>query len=203
MRGALLFWRSRHISGALAALTSCNLIGLAFVNARIERAGSEAGIPWVLFLPLLSASLIGLSLASSTVDLDRAAFRRLHWYRLAQILTLGVPAIILVAAVGSQLSDSPSGAYSAARNLFGLTGLALISGRLLGERLSWMPPMLWCMASAALGDPRSTLPAWDWLVRPDENYQASLIAWLLGCLGLVLGCLGPTYTRLRTTASGG
>lgn len=193
-----LFARSRTVVPSLATIVVVNLGGLALTTAQIERPGSESGIPWVMFLPYLSACVIGLSMGSPLDEFDRMAARPLWPLRLAQIVVLVAPAMALVVLVASSLEGAIT-QFSAARNLVGLVGLSLITGRLAGSRLSWVPGLLLCITAATLGDPRSTLPAWDWLVRTDSDYQAAVVAWALGFVGLMAGLAGTREFRWTST----
>lgn len=179
------FVTSRRLLPTTAVLVLIQAAAVLIGTAEFRRTeDSSHGTPWMIFVPLLSAALIGMSLRSPLDRFDRLAVRRLAGWRLAQFTIL-----FTVAAVGTvQLTadlTGPATTTAGLRNLIGFTGLALLTAGLAGGHLSWLPPVTWALTAATLGDPRNTGPAWDWPVRPDNDFDAFALACTLGTLGAI------------------
>src|SRR5919198_437552 len=195
MTGLRLFIRSRRLIATAAALVIVNASGVAIGTAELRvTEHSDVAFPWLLFLPLASACLVGLSLRSPLHDFDVTAARALPRWRLTQIAALALPTALAVITLAGQLPGAHS-TVAALRNLIGLLGLALLSGRFIAGRLAWLTPSIWLFAATTLGDPRSTLPPWDWPVRYDNDYGAFLVAALLCVAGLVAAASGTKEPR--------
>ena len=179
MIGLRLYLRSRHVLPAFAVVIGVNVAGVAIGSAEFHPTEDSAfGIPWLLFLPVVPAVAATLSLRSPTDTIDRVAARPLAGWRSAHLLVTIVPAIPGTILLNSVLAG-PFGVMSGVRNLIGFTGLALLSAQLIEGRLCWLFPCGWSTAALTLGDPRSTLPAWDWPVRYDDDFGAFVVAVLL------------------------
>ncbi|MGH3715240.1 MAG: hypothetical protein ACRDT4_17520 [Micromonosporaceae bacterium] len=195
MTGLRLFVRSRRLLATAGALLAVNAAGVTIGAAELRvNEHSDVGLPWLLFLPLASACLIGLSLRSPLHDFDLTAARSLPLWRLGQIAALATGSALAITALASQLQGA-FGPLAAIRNLIGLLGLALLGARLIGGRLAWLLPCLWLLAATTMGDPRSTLPPWDWPVRHDNDFPAIAVALLLAVAGLAAATTGTKEPR--------
>lgn len=195
MRGVWLYLRSRRIAAALLGLSAVDIIALV-AGARLvqPRESNDLVVPWLLFLPMLGACITAMSVRSSMHDLDLTGARRLGPIRLAHVGLFMVMVGGVLAVLGAQL-DGPMSVTAVVRNLIGLTGLALLGGRLLGGRLAWIAPVVWTACATTLGDPRSTLPPWDWQLRYDSDVGALVAAGVLFGAGMVAAVTGTREAR--------
>ncbi len=185
MIGIRLFLRSRRVLAAAAVVVMAQAAGLV-VGASEFRTSSytELAVPWVVFLPLISSVAVGVSLRTPFPEVDGSAVRALAWYRTAQAAALG--SIALLGTIGmTQHLNGPIGMTAAVRNLAGFTGLALVSAALVGARLSWLLPVASAMTAMTIGSPVNTGFAWDWPVRVDHDYSASVTAFILLVAGAI------------------
>jgi hypothetical protein len=133
-------------------------------------------------LPILltvgSASVVAACTASPFGEVERTACR-LPAPRL--ILLCGVVAVAAVALILAR----PTAADLLVRNLFGLTGLALLTARVLGGPLAWTAPLayaVFCGGAIDLGDES----VWTWPTLPAGNSDALAAALVLFAAGMVI-----------------
>lgn len=195
----MLFLRSRRLPMTVAGIVLLHVVGFAVGGRQLSmrpdsETGSDIGVPWLIFMPVAYACLIGLSLRSPLHDLDLTAARRLAAWRVVQVVALAVAAAVSLAVLTRGLTG-PTGTASALRNLAGFLGLALLGSRLISGWLVWLPPTAWAITAAMLGDPTNTGLPWDWPVRYDIDYGAFALATLLLIGGLVTARQGARTVR--------
>ncbi|MBG0568652.1 hypothetical protein [Actinoplanes aureus] len=195
MTGLILYARSRRILAALVVIAAVTGAGLA-LRSQVHQTytASDSSIPWIMFLPLVTAVAITFTARSPLHDLDLTAARPLARWRLTTVIGLSLLATASLTVLAAPLSGA-HGTTAAVRNLYGFLGLALLGGRLLQGRAAWVPPMTWCLLTATLGDPTSHRLAWDWPVRPDDDFTALCIAALLAVAGVVAAAGGTREVR--------
>ncbi|AGL17185.1 hypothetical protein L083_3675 [Actinoplanes sp. N902-109] len=166
------------------------------INSYTFRISSytELAVPWVVFVPVLSAIAVGFCLRSPVPQIDNAAVRSLAAWRAGQVAALTIVALIGTTIMASRLTG-PISTTAAIRNCLGFTGLALISAALCGARLAWLLPIAWAASAMTLGNPVETSLAWDWPVRTNNDYSAFVIAVLLAATGGAMAIMRGTRER--------
>lgn len=195
MTGFTLFIRSRRLLAATIALVVLHLAAIVARGAHHQpREGSDAVVPWLIFLPLVSACIVTLYLRSTAYDLDLTAARWLGLWRVGYVLLMlaiaAVASAVLMAGV-----PGPAGEVATIRNLLGLTGLAMLAGRVLGSRHSWTLPTIYVFATVTFGNPAGHGPSWDWAIHYDADTTALYIAVLLLTTGLLATLFGAKDVR--------
>lgn len=189
-----LFLRARGmLMSAVLVLASCGLLAL------LEDWAGKTAIRQVLLMqlvPVLVAALIGVSAWSPFGEPERTAARSLPGLRGAHIGSLLVMSIglsIWQVSRWENFAPKVDLEWVVARNIIGLTGVALVAGRLIDARLSWVAPLVMgVLASSYIlsvgGNDLDKMwdPAW-WL----WNGQSSdaLLSWTIA-LALGIGGFG-------------
>jgi len=156
-------------------------------------------------IPALIASVIGISVWSPFGEPERAAARSLPRIRAVHLAVFLVSALGLAALLVSHwkpLAPNVDLVNVVFRNIIGLSGVALVSGRVIDARLTWVGPLMW-VAFALIGTLLIPLnggegvtlwdvPWWAWMAKSDVSRLAWMIASALGVAGAVVMCLcGP------------
>jgi hypothetical protein len=187
-----LFARSRGTAGTASALTVICIAGAALRHVVFTLPDASGfGVPWVTILPLLSACAIGISTRSPMNELEGTAARSLRGLRCAHAGTLVAIAAVLAVPVTVTL-PAPASAPAALRNLMGLTGLALLCGRLLGGRLAWILPTVYTLAALTAGATGGVPHPWAWVLGPDHDEQSLAWAAAFAIAGAAALVQGPT-----------
>lgn len=197
MRLAWLFLRSRLTGPALAG------IGLTAVLAvfweRWFGHQPDAMSAALVFFPLVVACIVGNGAHSPfgetelTASLSLPLVRGVHLAGLVALATLA----LLLAATSWPLPDDGS---TLARNLAGMTGLALLVAPVVGGRLAWIAPVSLAMAAQLLSvaEPSSWLVV-TWPKVAFDNGRALALALSLLAGGLTAVYLfGPKLIRDET-----
>lgn len=202
-RALILYGRSRGIVLSVAGVViACSL--LWWTQAWGERGGlRQAGL--VQAIPALTASVIGMSVWSPFGEPERTGARSLPLIRMVHLAVLVLPALIVSALLVSswrQLSPDADLVNVVVRNIIGLTGVALLCGRVFDARLTWIGPLMW-LAFSLIGTMLFSLnggkgftlwdpPWWVWMARADASGSSWAIAIGLGLAGTGLMCwFGP------------
>lgn len=202
-RVLILYGRSRGLLLSLAGVVgACAL--LWWMQAWGERGDVRQAL-LVQAIPALIASVIGMSVRSPFGEPERTSARSLPRIRSTHLAMLLLPAVITAAILVSAwtlLVPDVDLVYVVVRNIIGLTGVALLCGRVIDARLSWLCPLMW-MAFALIGTMLISLnggegyplwgpPWWAWTGRSDASGSAWAIAFALGVAGAGLMCrFGP------------
>lgn len=198
-RALILYGRSRGLLPSLAGVVAvCSLFwwlrGWGELG-ELRQAGLAQAIP------ALIASVIGISVWSPFGEPERTSARSLPRLRAAHLAGLMVPTVIISALLVSawtSLSPDVDLTDVVIRNIIGLTGVALLCGRVIDARLTWIGPLLW-LAFALIGTMLLPLnggegfalwhpPWWAWMAQSDAALSAWAIAIALGLSGAVLMC---------------
>lgn len=202
-RALILYGRSRGIALSFAGVVvACSLMG--WLGEWGERdALRQAGL--VQAIPALIASIVGMSVWSPFGEPERTGARSLPRIRMVHLVVLVVPALIPAALlVSSWRSLSPDADLVSVvvRNIVGLIGVALLCGRVIDARLTWVGPLMW-LAFTLIGSLLLPLnggkgfelwqaPWWAWMAQSDASWSAWAIALGLGGTGAVVMCrFGP------------
>ncbi len=205
-RALILYGRSRGVLLSLAGLVgACAL--LWWLQASDERSAIRQTV-LVQAMPALIASVIGISVWSPFGEPERTAARSLPQIRLLHLATLVLPALLiasLLVVTWTALAPDVNVAFVVVRNITGLTGVALLCGRVIDARLTWLGPMMW-VAFSLIGTLLRPLdrgdeilledaPWWAWTAQTDASGSAWGIALALGLAGAALLCrYGPRDT---------
>jgi len=158
-------------------------IVVAVVAARTAEHWAGRTSPADIILPLVTALLPAAVIAGSTGhpfgELERVAARPLAPLRLVHL------GLLVAVALVSVTVRHPGSA--AARDLVGLTGVALLTAAVLGAHLSWTVPIGYAVVCIGAGSlDRPNLLVWPLLPAADRG-AAAVAAVLLG-LGLAVSC---------------
>jgi hypothetical protein len=152
----------------------------AVLAARIAEHWTGRTPPADVILPLVTALLPAAVITGHPFgELERVAARPLVPLRLVH---LGLLVTVALTAVTVRHPGS-----TAARDLVGMTGVALLAAAVLGAHLAWTVPLGYavvCIGASGLGRPN--LLVWPLLPAADHG-AAALVAVLLG-LGLAVSC---------------
>ncbi len=205
-RAVELFLRSRQAWQAPLGFVLIAAVGTGFVRRYDDE--SIAQTTALVLCPLLAACLIGAGAGSPFGEPERTAALPLPALRLGHLagLLLLAAACLLGANALFPWVDSPLArprAWMATdavgvtlallRNLIGLTGLALLTSRVLGAGLAWVAPLGYGLLSLVVGlmvRPATggdlVIPAWAVPVLPAGERIASGASVTLLIVGLAL-----------------
>lgn len=198
-RALILYSQSRGLLPSLAWVVAvCSL--LWWLQGWGERGELRQAL-LVQTVPALIASVIGISVQSPFGEPERASARSMGWIRAAHLAVLLLPGLVIAALLVSAwrpLSPDADLVLVVVRNIAGLTGVALLCGRVVDARLTWAGPFLWT-AFALIGSlflrlddgaryPLWQAPWWAWTARS----EASGSSWAIALAGAVVMCrFGP------------
>ncbi|MEX1157939.1 MAG: hypothetical protein WEC79_03290 [Thermomicrobiales bacterium] len=194
MRLVWLFLRSRLAGPALAGIALTALLAVAW--ERWFGHEPEAMTAAMILFPLVVACVIGTGAHSAFGETELTASLSLPLLRgvyLAGLIAVGALALLLAALAWTLPDDGGT----LARNLAGLSGLALLAAPVVGGRLSWIVPVTLAMAAQLLAI--SDLPSWLALTWPQASFDNDrALALALGLLGSGLAAVhvfGPKVAR--------
>lgn len=180
----MLYLRSRQVAvGAGIALVCVAGIGLLSENSVHMR------LVLAVFAAVLVTAVTATGLAGPDPALDRTAALGWWWRRGAHVAAIGGLAAVLGVVTGP---SAP--AEIVVRDAVGLAGLAALGATVLGAGLAWCLPVVWALAavSAYLSSQPAVAPLLTWPVQPPDTTAATVAAWTLGLLGLLVYALrGP------------
>lgn len=169
------------------------VVGGAALHFRLT---DSLSVPWLMFVPLIAATMIGLCVGSEMSDWERQADRSMRTYAVGMLGTLfGLSVLVTSIAAGDLHGAYTSSA--AVRNLCGFTGMALISAVLLGATLSWVLPLAYGVISVIGGGQGGQVQVWAWPAVADGHSLATAQA--LGWLAIGLWLAVAVYFRQDAT----
>ncbi|THA70676.1 hypothetical protein E6P78_08830 [Streptomyces sp. A0958] len=185
MRPILLFCRSRRMLTAAGLLILLTAVG-ALTSGSLVRIGRESAqsIPSaLLLLPAVAGAVVAASAHSPMHVWDRLGTGRIPRARFAQVATL-----TLVAAAGALIALPDEildgrGDLAAARNVVALCGIGLLTSSAAGVATAWLPPLLLAGLALTLGTEPDGAWLWTWLLAPDHDLAAGVVASLLWASG--------------------
>ena len=187
---------------AMALLAWCAatiILSLPLPNPRMQL------VPVYTYTPLLAACVIGLGAFTPFGEPEDAASLSLpivNFYYLGGLLFWATVLFFLIAVPWTV----DSAGWTLVRNLYGFTGLSLLTSCLLGSRLSWIGPL--GFDALTLFGGRAEAPAsedgvpglllggaqvgqwesWAWSMRPVSDLSSWVLASALLGVGLVVAC---------------
>lgn len=177
---------------AVVALVSALFGGTHIALPSIGSGGITTGVPYRQQLPLLSAVFLTAALDGAMSAHDAMGAVAMHRMRAVYrtALTLVVCALSFTTEA---LAVGPEAGAVFVRSVLIWLGLALLSVRLLGQRLSWAVPL-----TSALLLVWYPLNWWDWTA----TSPADALSWTLAALALLTGIttIAATPWRLRGLA---
>ncbi|CAA9562992.1 MAG: hypothetical protein AVDCRST_MAG70-1815 [uncultured Thermomicrobiales bacterium] len=199
VRLVVYYLRSRLLGTAVAIVIASASIGWYLLDQ-----STDPGITKILLLlaPVGAATAIGISARSPFGETERITSFHLPALRLGHMLALlAVSAAALTWANGTEPDAWTE--WVMVRNLAGYAGLSLLTARLFGPSISWLPPVAYAMSTfIAIGgihfdDMTDTQRRWGWPVLPgDDRVAAWTVATLLAA-GLLLVCTGGGRDRVE------
>jgi hypothetical protein len=182
LRLARLYAASRRTVTCLLMLAAC-AIALRTALHWLPRSGVFAQqIP--LTIEAGAAAVIGVTAGSPFGDPERAAGRWLPYLRLTAALVLAGAAFGALAA-GSAAQHLDGGALGLLRDLAGFTGLAFLTGAVLGGAMAWIGPIGYLGITVPALAGHWTTP-WLWPARPPHDHGAAICAGLVFAAGAAL-----------------
>ncbi|MFT4283459.1 MAG: hypothetical protein QM598_01330 [Protaetiibacter sp.] len=197
MRGLLLFARSRRwgLNVLVSLASGAAMVACGPLSYELNPRGGYL-IAVSAQIALLPAVVIAASLATSLREQESQAARYLPKWRFLHVALLSLVAAGTAALAATQLAPPPDAlvnAYAAlgplafARNVFALTGSALVFSAIAGPSFGWILPLGWAIL------PFLALPSLDadttgiltLVMQPDDAFLpfiASLAVWGTGAL---------------------
>lgn len=184
VRGASAFVAGVSVITLLAWAGGTWLAGRSFLD------GPAARLPVVVLAPLLSAVLLGPTLAGVDEELERGTPLRWRVWRAGHVL-LAVLAVATALVLTGLRAPETFGAHALARNTLGWIGLVAGATALLGARLAWLPAFGYGCAVyfAAPRDAGVLAALWAW---PVQTSTAAASWWAAGGV-LALGLVGYAH----------
>ncbi len=172
MKLLYLYLRSRQADRAAVYLALIALFAWAW---QYTEGGSMPRVGSLLVVPALGAAVvIGGGTLSPFGELETTMSRPLAPTRLMHMLGL-----LAVAGLGLAAANGWTD-WAITRNVAGLTGLTLLTARVVGGTLAWTVPI--CFSIMALET--SPIPAWNWPMHGAVDARAATIAAALLLIGL-------------------
>ena len=182
LRLVRLYAASRRVLTCLLVLAAC-AVALRTALHWLPRSGIFAQqIP--LTIEAGAAAVIGVTAASPFGDPERAAGRWLPYLRLAAAVALACAAFGALAA-GSAAQHLDGGTLGLLRDLAGFTGIAFLTGAVLGGGLAWIGPLGYLAVTMPALSEHWTTP-WLWPARPPHDHGAAICAGLVFAAGLAM-----------------
>ncbi|MEU1037197.1 hypothetical protein [Streptomyces sp. NPDC005907] len=183
----VLYARSRALPVTVAALACAALLTLWAASRPETYLDPYRRVPLLSLAPLLASAAIGVSLHSSTRDLDDTAVRPWWPRRLAHLLVLSVLAALLLALAVPGHAEV-FGAAAMVRNTLGAVGLTAVSAVVFGARASWLPTTLYFsgvyLSASAPRVRNETVLAWPVQTGPQPGAWAVALALFVTGLAL-------------------
>lgn len=201
MRLTGLYLRSRRVGGAVVTLVLVALLAWAGTQYSLSQPSNrvEGGalIPFLVLGALAAACVVGAGAGSPFGEAERTVSRPLSPIRLGHLSGLLLFSIVVLAA--ALLTFDLHGARPAdptlmlLRNLAGFGGLALLTARFFGARLSWVLPLAFGIAPVFAGmRPDGSFANWAWQMKPGDDLVSWAISLALLAVGLGLVCFQGT-----------
>ncbi|MYW44497.1 hypothetical protein [Streptomyces sp. SID161] len=197
---ALAFLRCRGLPRAAGPALLVALAATAFAGQRVAlpefRYLVDFSVPVAEVVPLAHAVILATTLFSPMADLEATSAQPMRRHRAVYLvallaLALGLSALPLLAGATAEVTAS------AARNVVGYLGLAMISARLFGSGLAWLLPLGVFGPTLLLGVGSDNTPeTWAWSLHPATSASAMTLAAALWLTGACLAATGrPRQTE--------
>ncbi|MER7581236.1 hypothetical protein [Kitasatospora sp. NPDC097691] len=206
-RNFLQYARAHQLLALAIGLTLLTAISAFFGSQMLAIPGSGPGgmigVPMRRELPIAFAALAAGSLNSRMGQFELAAGPNLRVYEIWHVLIAGSVSVALVG--GTEFFASGAGlAIVLARACVIWFGLALLSGRIFGRKLSWIIPVATIFPLTYLGqDGEGQARWWDWTGQPPESIPCWAIAMVSTACGMAAFLLTPWHVRAFLPARNG
>ncbi|MET9829139.1 hypothetical protein ABZ078_07470 [Streptomyces sp. NPDC006385] len=193
--GAVIaFVRCRGLLRATGVALIFALVATAFAGQRLAvpefRYLVDFSVPVAEVVPLAHAVVLATTLFSPMADLEQTSAQPMSRHRGVYLvvllaLALGLSALPLFAGATGEVF------VSAARNVIGYLGLAMIGARLFGSGLAWLLPLAMFGPTLLLGVRSDNTPEpWAWSLHPSSRTSAAAVAialWVIGACAAATG----------------
>ncbi|MEV6835264.1 hypothetical protein AB0N17_12220 [Streptomyces sp. NPDC051133] len=205
MPTVLAFVRCRGLPRAAGLALLVALVATAFAGQRLAvpefRYLVDFSVPVAEVVPLAHAVILATTMFSPMADLERTAAQPMSRHRgiylvALLLLALGLSALPLLAGATGQVIAS------AARNVVGYLGLAMIGARLFGSGLAWLLPLGMFGPTLLLGVRSDNTPEpWAWSLHPSSSASAAALAVALWVVGVCVAATGQPRQTERAEQS--
>lgn len=198
---AKLYLRSRLAGYAIVGLVAATVLG--YVGAHVLLI-PEYGIPdkvikeiltlASLIVPLIAACVIGLGARSPFGEEEETASLLLPLVRFCHLGGLFACGVFMLSLIALSWELEHAG-WVLTRNLAGLTGLALLTARVVGSGLSWVGPFAYSILAVTVNilsdnPPKGEWTMWTWWpLQPATDFPPVVVALTLLVFGLGSVCL--------------
>lgn len=191
MKGLWLFLKSRHAIALLVWLAGAAAGGRA-LGPRGYVAGEEVPIliPWVAFLPLVTAYAVATAAVSPLPVLERTGRRRVAMFSRLYLVTasaLGIASLWFA----TEPVPPPFSTVAAIRDYLGLLGVSLVCLALLGGAAAWTVPCGAVFMAVVLRNGDTDFAPLEWLLADDGDRGAFAVAF-----GLLMAGGAATWSRM-------
>ncbi|WP_190016826.1 hypothetical protein [Streptomyces lucensis] len=194
------FVRCRGLPRAAGAALLVALVATAFAGQRVAvpqfRYLVDFSVPVAEVVPLAHAVILATTLFSPMADLEETSAQPMRRHQGTYLVTLlvlalGLSALPLLAGATGEVCTS------AARNVVGYLGLAMISARLFGSGLAWLLPLGMFGPTLFLGVSSANTPEpWAWSLHTAASVPAAVQAAALWTTGACAAATGrPRQTE--------
>ena len=182
LRLARLYAASRRAATCLLVLAACAIVLRTALHWLPHSGVYAEQLP--LTIEAGAAAVIGVTTGSPFGDPERATGRWLPYLRLVAAVALAGAAFGALAA-GSASQRLDGGTLGLLRDLAGFTGLAFLTGAVLGGALAWIGPLGYLAITLPALAGHWTTP-WLWPARPPGDRGAAICAGLVFAAGLAV-----------------
>lgn len=198
---AWLYLEAHNLRGFVISISLVAASNALFGTAQLAlpSAWGVTDVPFRKEVPVIYAALAVGVLYSHMADFESLSTRTLSKSRLRWLLLSILSTLVVAVSIEAAFYSIESSAR-VARSYLIWTGFSLVSGRLLGWRLSWVFPVLTVFPLVYYGHgPGGTVYWWDWTSRPAVDPAS----WSLVFLSAIVGGFAYWWTpwrayRLRT-----
>lgn len=178
-----LYLRSRKAAGILGLMCALAALNALFGGRllTLTDSGSPVQMPYRSILTLFIAAAAVASLGSPAPQTDRGDTGPLRLMRRVHLASLLAVAVTLSAV--SEVFTSSGEPLQAARACIGWYGLAMLSGGLLREAMSWVLPLVMMFVLVWWGAPAGEPESWNWATAPADQ----TMSWVVAVVSLALG----------------
>lgn len=191
----MTYWlRARQVRWLVVAVTLTLLVSAVVGGASVPMpnmlSAALSPVPVELLLPILPVIALMSGLANGDRVLETVGVRRIALLDTGlALVTASATALVLAAIDG--LGLQPLG-LAAARNVLGLTGVALAVRSAVGERVAALATMGFMILMTLFGHSVGQRPYWwAWILGVDDDRPAMLLALVTFSAGVLLALRMP------------
>ncbi|WP_131738599.1 hypothetical protein [Actinomadura roseirufa] len=182
-------WTRVHQVARTALTMGCTVVLVALAGESAVPApslvrGALIGTPIALALPLAAAAVLIRAATAGPAVLEDVAVRPARLY--GAVLVAAACGGVLAAGVVLTWGGLQPLGFAAARNLLGLTGLALIGNRAHGRAAATVLPTAYLFLTLMVRHGAGPMPPWLWPLADSSDVAAAVTAAVAFACGLVL-----------------